>query len=66
MLNASCIESADAIRHQPVNEKSQILSSGWLPEGPVVIGLTSGASTPNAEVESVIRRVAEVRGTPIS
>ena len=65
VLNASCIESADAIRHQPVNEKSQVLSSGWLPEGPVVIGLTSGASTPNAEVESVIRRVAEVRGTPI-
>jgi 4-hydroxy-3-methylbut-2-enyl diphosphate reductase IspH len=30
-----------------------------------VIGVTSGASTPNSEVEGVLRRVAEVAGVEI-
>ena len=30
---------------------------GWLPAGPVAIGLTSGASTPDNLVEAVIRRL---------
>lgn len=65
ILGASCIADAATIRHQPLNDNSETSSAGWLPEGPVVIGLTSGASTPDNEVEAVIRRVAEVRGTPI-
>jgi 4-hydroxy-3-methylbut-2-enyl diphosphate reductase len=66
VLNAACIESAESIRHQRLNEKSETGTRGWLPPGPLAIGVTSGASTPNSEVEAVIRRVAEVRGTPLS
>ena len=31
--------------------------SGWLPAGPLAVGLTSGASTPDNLVEAVIRRL---------
>jgi len=66
VLNAGCIESAGLIRHQPLNEHAETGTHGWLPEGPLAIGVTSGASTPNSEVEAVIRRVAEVHGTPVA
>ena len=50
--------SSFEIRHKPVGEKGERVSTGWLPvSGPVSIGLTSGASTPDNLVESVIRRL---------
>ncbi len=52
--------SADAIRHKPVDAKQEVTMSGWLPAGEVVIGLTSGASTPDNLVGSVIRRLDEL------
>jgi 4-hydroxy-3-methylbut-2-en-1-yl diphosphate reductase len=52
--------SADAIRHKPVDAKQEVTASGWLPAGEVVIGLTSGASTPDNLVGSVIRRLDEL------
>ena len=53
--------SPEEIHHRPVGAPSttagiERISSGWLPrEGPVVIGLTTGASTPNNIVGEVIR-----------
>jgi 4-hydroxy-3-methylbut-2-en-1-yl diphosphate reductase len=57
IADAAGLESADAIRHKPIGGKQEITTSGWLPSGPVAIGLTSGASTPDNIVESVIRRL---------
>ncbi|MEQ1574244.1 MAG: 4-hydroxy-3-methylbut-2-enyl diphosphate reductase [Vicinamibacterales bacterium] len=53
--------SAREIRHQPVGEKHEVTAWNWLPdEGPVTIGLTSGASTPDNLVGEVIRRLDEL------
>jgi 4-hydroxy-3-methylbut-2-enyl diphosphate reductase len=51
------LESPSLIRHKPMNGKDEELGTRWLPEGPVVIGLTAGASTPDNLVEAVIRRL---------
>ena len=49
--------SADVVRHRPVGSKVETTSAGWLPAGPVRIGVTAGASTPDNLVEQVIRRL---------
>jgi 4-hydroxy-3-methylbut-2-enyl diphosphate reductase len=53
--------SADEIRHKPVESKTQVVTSGWLPAGRVAIGLTSGASTPDNLVAAVIRRLEAIQ-----
>jgi len=65
VADASSIVDAGSIRHQPLHARAETVTSGWLPEGPVAIGLTAGASTPNAEIERVMRRIAEVRGVAL-
>jgi 4-hydroxy-3-methylbut-2-enyl diphosphate reductase len=53
-----CLLSASEIRHKPVRGKEERLSAGWLPgRGSVLIGLTSGASTPDNLVDTVVRRL---------
>jgi 4-hydroxy-3-methylbut-2-enyl diphosphate reductase len=49
-----CLVSGQQIRHKPVGAKSEVTADGWLPAGPVSIGLTSGASTPDNLVGAVI------------
>jgi 4-hydroxy-3-methylbut-2-enyl diphosphate reductase len=55
-----CLVSVDEIRHKPVTDKRETSTRGWLPGGPIVLGLTSGASTPDNLVEAVIRRLEAV------
>jgi 4-hydroxy-3-methylbut-2-enyl diphosphate reductase len=58
IAEADCLISAFEIRHKPVGGKDEAISAGWLPAGgEVVIGLTSGASTPDNLVGTVVRRL---------
>jgi 4-hydroxy-3-methylbut-2-enyl diphosphate reductase len=56
----ACLVSPQEIRHRPVGQKAEVTSTGWLPAaGPVTIGLTSGASTPDNLVGAAIVKLAE-------
>lgn len=58
-----CLVSAHEIRHRPVGAKAEVAATGWLPpEGPVTIGLTSGASTPDNLVGAAIGKLTEFCG----
>jgi len=63
IADPDCLLSAEAIRHRPIGSKNELTATGWLPaEGPVTIGLTSGASTPDNLVGATIARLAECCG----
>ena len=50
-----CLDSGDAIRHRAVGSRIETTTPDWLPGGPVSIGLTAGASTPNNLVGTVVQ-----------
>jgi 4-hydroxy-3-methylbut-2-enyl diphosphate reductase len=62
--DAACIDVESAtIRHQPIGAKHETTAEGWLPmDGPVTVGLTAGASTPNNKIGEAVARVLATRG----
>ena len=54
------ILSAFEIRHKISSCEEPSVTANWLPVGPVVIGITSGASTPEQSLEEVMERVSAV------
>ncbi len=58
VADPDCLLSPDRIRHRPVGSKAELETTGWLrAEGPVTVGLTSGASTPDNLVGAVIAKL---------
>ncbi len=60
----AALVSAREISHRPVHAKDVATQLDWLPEGPVTIGLTSGASTPDNLVAAVVLRLDELTNAP--
>ena len=76
VADPDCLSSADEIVHRPSSTpvspthgepgSSVVTEQGWLPSGPVVIGLTAGASTPNNVVGQTIERVIQLTSSTVS
>jgi 4-hydroxy-3-methylbut-2-enyl diphosphate reductase len=58
---AERILSGNRIEHKPLG-KDLTVTEGWLPPGKIVLGVTSGASTPDKVVEDAIERILEMKG----
>ena len=67
IASGDCIEG-DAIRHKPagtpLDAREEVEEQHWLPDGPVRIGLTAGASTPNSQIGLAIGHILQARGLP--
>jgi len=59
-----CIAAA-GIRHREVGATVETSTAGWLAAGPVRLGITAGASTPDSVVGEVIERILARRGATI-
>ncbi len=62
VADASCLVSPAEIRHLPTaitagGPPAERTTIAWLPDGPVTIGLTAGASTPNNIIGQLIERL---------
>ena len=63
--NANEILSTKAIRHFNLHEQREVLTENWLPDGPVAIGITAGASCPNNLIDDTVRRLFLLRGVNV-
>jgi 4-hydroxy-3-methylbut-2-enyl diphosphate reductase len=57
IADPDCLVSAVEIRHRPAGSKSEVTTENWLPTGPLSVGLTSGASTPDNLVGAAIAKI---------
>jgi 4-hydroxy-3-methylbut-2-en-1-yl diphosphate reductase len=58
---ADRIQAGNRIEHKPLGQDLAI-QEDWLPEGPIVVGITSGASTPDMVVQEAIERIFAAKG----
>ncbi len=69
IAEADCLVSAAQVRHRRIGAPStaavaETVARDWLPaHGPLVIGLTAGASTPNNVVGQVVARLEALAGS---
>ena len=64
VASGDCIDG-NVIRHKPpgtpLDPREEVEEEEWLPHGPVRVGLTAGASTPNSQIGLAIGRILAAR-----
>src|SRR5689334_10807244 len=60
--NASRLLSDKEILHYDLHKKEEVVAKDWLPSGPIVVGITAGASCPNNLIEETLVRLFDLRG----
>jgi 4-hydroxy-3-methylbut-2-enyl diphosphate reductase len=58
--SATRIGPGNRVQHKPLGEDLTV-TENWLPEGPIVVGVTSGASTPDKVVEEAIEKIFAIK-----
>ncbi|MFP4100891.1 4-hydroxy-3-methylbut-2-enyl diphosphate reductase [Coleofasciculus sp.] len=63
--SAERIGPGNRIDHKVLHQDMTV-TENWLPEGEIVVGVTSGASTPDKVVEDAIEKIFELKATPVA
>jgi len=58
--SAERIGSGNQVEHKPLGRDLEV-TENWLPPGEIVVGVTSGASTPDKVVEDAIEKIFELK-----
>lgn len=58
--SAERVGPGNQVEHKPLGQPLQV-TSNWLPAGEIVVGVTSGASTPDKVVADVVERIFEIK-----
>jgi 4-hydroxy-3-methylbut-2-en-1-yl diphosphate reductase len=58
--SAERLGAGNRICHQKLHQDLEVLE-GWLPSGSIVVGITSGASTPDKVVAKVIQKIFDIK-----
>jgi len=61
---AERILPGNRIEHKPLGG-DLVVTEGWLPDGKIVVGVTSGASTPDKAVEDAINRILAMKSPAV-
>lgn len=61
---AERILPGNRIEHKPLRG-DLVVTEGWLPDGKIVVGVTSGASTPDKAVEDAIDRILTMKAAAV-
>ncbi|HSF20353.1 MAG TPA: 4-hydroxy-3-methylbut-2-enyl diphosphate reductase [Vicinamibacteria bacterium] len=62
IADSNRLRSSELILHKPIDSSEEIEARDWLPDGPMKIGITAGASTPDVKVDESIERLLSFRG----
>lgn len=62
--SAERILPGNRIEHKPLRG-DLVVTEGWLPDGKIVVGVTSGASTPDKVVEDAIDRILAMKAAAV-
>jgi len=62
--DATCLDAESGIiRHRPIGSPGDVETADWLAmAGPVRVGITAGASTPNNKIGDAVARIFATRG----
>ena len=63
--DAHRIGPGNRIEHKPL-ERDVTIQENWLPDGPIVVGITSGASTPDRAVAEVVSKIFSLKQQPLT
>jgi 4-hydroxy-3-methylbut-2-en-1-yl diphosphate reductase len=61
---ADRIGPGNRVEHKPLNQ-SLTTTENWLPDGPIVVGITSGASTPDRVVSDVVKSIFALKNMAV-
>ena len=59
------IGAGNWVEHKPLHRELEF-KQNWLPEGQITVGITSGASTPDKVVATVIEKIFELKSSPVA